>query len=115
MTTSLVTESKTHLRHVPPLPVRVEPAPLRSPQLAIELSRLKAAEQAKASGFLGDVPFDIQQRIIKTVIDRIIVNPREGWFRIEGAINRDWELSQTCNLLRSPADKLSDLYRAIVP
>ena len=39
---------------------------------------LKAAEQAKASGFLGDVPFDIQPRIIKAVVDRIIVNPREG-------------------------------------
>ena len=66
---------------------------------------LKAAEQAKASGFLGDVPFDIQQRIIKTVIDRIIVNPREGWFRIEGAINGDWDLSQTCKIVQSPAGK----------
>lgn len=66
---------------------------------------LKAAEGAKASGVMGYVPFDVQQRIIKTAVDRIIVNPREGWFRLEGAINGDWELSQTCTIVQSPADR----------
>ncbi len=48
---------------------------------------LKVAAQAKASGLLKDLPFDVQQQIIKMVVDRTIVNPTEDWFKLEGVIN----------------------------
>jgi hypothetical protein len=47
---------------------------------------LTMSERIRESGLVVDAPFEIKKRIIKTIVDRIILDTREGWFRIEGAI-----------------------------
>jgi len=45
---------------------------------------LDLAEQAKSQGISPESSFEVKRKYIKIVVDRIIVNMREGWFRIEG-------------------------------
>jgi site-specific DNA recombinase len=47
---------------------------------------LSLAERFQAENFNIDPPFEIKQRIIKLLVDRIVLNVREGWFRLEGAV-----------------------------
>jgi hypothetical protein len=54
---------------------------------------LAMSERIRESGLAVDAPFEIKKRIIKTVVDRIILDTREGWFRIEGAIPGTYGLS----------------------
>jgi len=44
-------------------------------------------QNAARSGLVFDAPFDVQQRIIKTIIDKITLNANEGWFEIEGVVS----------------------------
>lgn len=44
-------------------------------------------ENARQSGLMFDAPFEIRQRIIKTIVDRITLNANEGWFEMEGVIS----------------------------
>jgi hypothetical protein len=34
-----------------------------------------------------DAPFEVRQRIIKTIVDKITLNANEGWFELEGVIS----------------------------
>ncbi len=44
-------------------------------------------QNAKTSGLAFDIPFEIKQRIIRTIVDKITLNANEGWFELEGVIN----------------------------
>jgi site-specific DNA recombinase len=44
-------------------------------------------QHARNSGLVFDTPFEVRQRIIKTIVDKITLNANEGWFELEGVIN----------------------------
>lgn len=48
---------------------------------------LAICQSAKTSGLEFDTPFEIRQRIIRTIVDKITLNANEGWFELEGVIN----------------------------
>ncbi len=48
---------------------------------------LETAQQLKKTGKLQNVPSEVKQQIIKLIVSRIILNMREGWFRLEGAVS----------------------------
>ena len=48
---------------------------------------LAICQSAKTSGLAFDTPFEIRQRIIRTIVDKITLNANEGWFELEGVIN----------------------------
>ncbi|MDP3046391.1 MAG: hypothetical protein Q8O07_02830, partial [Chloroflexota bacterium] len=54
---------------------------------------LAVADQALKSGLVMDAPFDIKQRVIKLVVDKIVLNVNEGWFRLDGMVRGKYELS----------------------
>ena len=54
---------------------------------------LAIADQALKSGLISDAPFDVKQRVIKLVVDKIVLNVNEGWFRIDGVVRGKYELS----------------------
>ena len=43
-------------------------------------------QNAAKSGLVFEAPFEVRQRIIKTIVDKITLNTNEGWFEIEGVI-----------------------------
>lgn len=47
---------------------------------------LTLCQNAIRSGLVFDAPFNVRQRIIHTIVDKIILNTNEGWFEIEGVI-----------------------------
>lgn len=47
---------------------------------------LALSERINDMGIPVDPPFELKQRIIKLLIDNIIIDAREGWFRLEGAV-----------------------------
>ena len=48
---------------------------------------LKICQNAANSGLVFDAPFEVRQRIVKTIIDKITLNANEGWFELEGVIS----------------------------
>lgn len=42
-----------------------------------------------------DIPFELKRKIIMMVVDKIVVNTREEWFEIEGAIGGKFDFSST--------------------
>lgn len=48
---------------------------------------LAICQSAKISGLAFDTPFEVKQRIIRTIVDKITLNANEGWFELEGVIN----------------------------
>lgn len=48
---------------------------------------LVICQTAKNSGLVLEAPFEIRQRIIKTIVDKIRLNANEGWFELEGVIS----------------------------
>lgn len=48
---------------------------------------LAICQSAQNSGLVLDAPFEIRQRIIQTIVDRIVLNANEGWFEMEGVIS----------------------------
>lgn len=47
---------------------------------------LTISERIRESGIAVEAPFEIKKRIIKTIVDRIVLDTRGRWFRIEGAL-----------------------------
>ena len=45
---------------------------------------LAMAKYAEENGLTADAPFEIKQRIIKLLVDKVVLNVGEGWLRIEG-------------------------------
>lgn len=48
---------------------------------------LAICQSAKINGLVFDTPFEVKQRIIRTIVDKITLNTNEGWFELEGVIN----------------------------
>jgi hypothetical protein len=48
---------------------------------------LALSEKAVNSGLVMNAPFEVKQRLIKTVVDKITLNTNEGWFSLEGVIS----------------------------
>ena len=48
---------------------------------------LVICQNTKLSGLVFDAPFEVRQRIIKTIVDKITLNANEGWFELEGVIS----------------------------
>ncbi len=44
------------------------------------------AQHMGATGLSLDAPFEVRQQVLKLLVDRIVLNAKEGWFRIEGVI-----------------------------
>lgn len=54
---------------------------------------LAVAKRTREQGMQLDMPFAVKQRVIKTVVDQIVLNKSEGWFRIEGIIPGTFSLN----------------------
>jgi site-specific DNA recombinase len=55
------------------------------------------AAHAKAKGVTPDLPFDQKQALIKTVVDRIVLNANENTFKIIGIVNGNWHYGEKDN------------------
>jgi site-specific DNA recombinase len=55
---------------------------------------LSVAQNARESGLAMDAPFEVKQRIIKLVVDKVVLNVNEDWFRIEGVIRGRYSLNE---------------------
>jgi hypothetical protein len=53
---------------------------------------LAIADQALQSGLVADASFEVKQRVIKLVVDKIVLNINEGWFRMEGVVRGKYEV-----------------------
>lgn len=53
---------------------------------------LALSEHFRETGIAIDPPFEVKRRIVKLLIDQIILDANEGWFRIEGRIPGTWPL-----------------------
>lgn len=58
---------------------------------------LAICQSAKISGLAFDTPFEVRQRIIRTIVDKITLNTNEGWFELEGVINGQYLFSNNDN------------------
>jgi hypothetical protein len=45
---------------------------------------LALAENARKNGLASDAPFDVKQRIVKLLVDKVVLNVAEDWIQIEG-------------------------------
>ena len=48
---------------------------------------LIVCSHATSNGLAQNAPFEVKRNIIKTIIERIILNVNEGWFELEGVIH----------------------------
>lgn len=67
---------------------------LISPERFEEQKRqiLMVCRQAAASGLAENAPTEIKRNIIKTIVEKIILNVDEGWFELEGVIRGHYPL-----------------------
>jgi hypothetical protein len=56
---------------------------------------LEICQQAQDSGLTATAPFEFKRRLIKTLVDRIVLNTNEDWFRIEGVLTGTYPLTDT--------------------
>jgi site-specific DNA recombinase len=56
---------------------------------------LSFAEQVRTRNVPVDPPFDVKQRMIKAVVDKIVLHVSEGWFTVEGAIPGSFTIEST--------------------
>ena len=54
-------------------------------------------QNAAKSGLVFDAPFDVRQRIITTIVDKITLNANEGWFELEGVIRGQYLFPDVVN------------------
>ena len=54
---------------------------------------LAMAAHAKESGLAANAPFEIKQRIVKLLVDKVVLNVSEGWLRIEGVVPQKQSLN----------------------
>lgn len=47
---------------------------------------LMVCEHARTNGLAQSAPFEVKRNIIKTIVERIVLNVNEGWFEMEGVI-----------------------------
>ncbi|MCC6802145.1 MAG: recombinase family protein, partial [Anaerolineae bacterium] len=56
---------------------------------------LEFSKRIQNEGVVVNAPYETKKQILKTVVDRIILNAREGWFRIEGIFPGVYALGST--------------------
>lgn len=56
---------------------------------------LSLAEQIQATGIPIDPPFEVKQRIIKMIVDEIVLNVEEGWFTLDGRVRGMYPIAST--------------------
>jgi len=61
---------------------------------------LVLCQNAARSGLVFDAPFDVRQRIIHTIVEKITLNANEGWFEIEGVIKGQYLFDNSENNLQ---------------
>ena len=54
-------------------------------------------QNAAKSGLVFNAPFDVRQRIITTIVDKITLNANEGWFELEGVIRGQYLFPDVVN------------------
>jgi site-specific DNA recombinase len=61
---------------------------LLSPESFAERKReiLMVCSNAASNGLAQNAPFEVRRNIIKTIVERIVLNVNEGWFELEGVI-----------------------------
>ena len=55
---------------------------------------LAFASRAREAGITANASFEFKKRMVKLLVDKIILNVNEGWFRIEGAISGAWSIGE---------------------
>ncbi|MEM7127028.1 MAG: recombinase family protein [Chloroflexota bacterium] len=63
---------------------------------------LEFAAYVQDAGISEDASFEFKQRILKLLVDRIILNVKEGWFRINGNISGVWQIKERESDVSSP-------------
>jgi site-specific DNA recombinase len=53
---------------------------------------LLICQQATANGLAHNAPFEVRRNIIKTIVEKIILNVDENWFELEGVIHGRYSL-----------------------
>ena len=56
---------------------------------------LEFAAYVKEAGMTADATFEFKQRMLKMLVDRIILNVNEGWFRLNGRISGVWRMDKS--------------------
>ena len=57
---------------------------------------LDLCENAKNNGIANDVPFEIKQKVIKSVVDKIILDAKNNTFNLEGVITATFPIDIVC-------------------
>jgi len=78
---------------------------------------LAICQNAGKSGLVFDAPFELRQRIIRTIVDKITLNANEGWFELEGVVtgqylfdDREYASDETGGRDMSAGEKVSIVY-----
>lgn len=66
---------------------------------------LLVCRHAIDNGAAQNAPFEVRRTIIKTIVDRIILNVDENWFEMEGIIRGRYPLFEDPDLRRKPRRK----------
>lgn len=53
---------------------------------------LAICRHAASNGLAHDAPFEVKHRIIKTIVERIVLNVDENWFELEGVVSGRYPL-----------------------
>lgn len=74
---------------------RLRPKQITQEQFEAQKAELLAlSEHLRTTGTLIDPPFELKRRILKLTVDTVLVNQREGWFTLIGAITPSIPLKQ---------------------
>jgi hypothetical protein len=65
-------------------------------------------QNATTNGLAENAPPEIKRNILKSIIDRIVLNVDEGWFELEGVIRGRYPLFQDPTTRRKPRRKRTD-------
>jgi site-specific DNA recombinase len=53
---------------------------------------ISASQKALSGGLLVEMPFESKQQMLKLLVDRIVINTNERWFKIEGVLSGTFSL-----------------------
>lgn len=78
-----------------------------SPERLEEKKRriLMICRNATANGLAENAPAEIKRNILKTIIEKVVLNADEGWFELEGVIRGRYQLFEDPSARRKPRRK----------
>ena len=65
------------------------------------------SEQLQAQTMPDDPPFELKQRIIRMIVDEIVLDVSEGWLQVSGAARGQYQIVNTPALAVTSATQLS--------